>query len=77
MARKKNNKRNDFMEAINEMDDMKTTRRNELLDLKFPIRAKFKNKKQQSLFGSSLFLLVSSLEQNVIPKSFFFFVSHV
>lgn len=49
MARKKRTKKEEMMDAINDMEDMKTSRRNELLDFNFPIRIKFKNKKQKEL----------------------------
>ena len=46
---KKRSRKEDFQVALNEFDDIKANKQRELMDLRFKVRAKFKNKKQKEL----------------------------
>lgn len=46
-GKRKQNNQQEYQNAINEMEDMKTTKRKELMSLNFGIRCKHRNKKQK------------------------------
>ncbi len=58
MARKKSNKRQEFQESLNEIDDLKADKMRDLLQLNYQVKAKFKNQKQK--------LLANTIKENRI-----------